>query len=705
MIYNLFLFKVRFTFSCNESLLFFSCVPISHDCDYPLFLRKWKFDKYVKESLNAVQMLLDHQLMDMTWSDSLIECEENLLKTALQLTSVTPAQVSEIYGNLIRDRESLNRRFSELVTKSSLSEFIVNSGQILDINTVRAATEAILKHEKPIRPKQDKSVPIDHTFFLANFCVSSLASGIMFRSSGSKLIGGVDHHHHDNPQSTQILHHHHHHHPAALPNPAPTKKGYVPVGDYLVNGGSEPALTSDRYGNGKVPSLMDAVYYKSPAVASDFSATAEAFVPSGQSDGGGFSSGAIYGQELVTAITQIAYQDENTTKKLIPSSVSTSQPPNKASTNPWQKVEAPSLESNLPSVSDNYFGAHNGFVNSVELAGAPIVAPGGSNGSSVVPVTSNTVDVSSDTVSNSSTDDSRGVNVAGAAQHGDSKPLSFARIASLNIDKQPVCRPGVLGNMGGTIGTPVGTPPISSNNGSLQQQTLLSNLRGPSSATHPGHGHFDHHHRQAAAVAAVAAAHQAAAVAAAVQQHQHQSLMLPSPHTSLPASMNPRFYLDIVMEGKKLGRVIIEVEPIVAPKMSQNFQMLITGDKGFGYRGCQFFQAWKNESVICGDWEHNSGRGGRAAFDGGTLFTPDDTKLACVRGAVGMRRMSKKHSTLNQVASQFRIILANMHTQFSGIFGHVVSGIEALDKVANVGGEGGRPEKIASVQNCGIYKQ
>jgi len=56
------------------------------------------------------------------------------------------------------------------------------------------------------------------------------------------------------------------------------------------------------------------------------------------------------------------------------------------------------------------------------------------------------------------------------------------------------------------------------------------------------------------------------------------------------------------------------------------------------------------------------------------------------------------------VASQFRIILANMNTQFTGIFGHVVSGIDALDKVANIGGEGGRPEKIASVVNCGVHK-
>ena len=103
------------------------------------------------------------------------------------------------------------------------------------------------------------------------------------------------------------------------------------------------------------------------------------------------------------------------------------------------------------------------------------------------------------------------------------------------------------------------------------------------------------------------------------------------------------------MEGKRLGRVIIEAQPSIAPKMAHNFSMLVTGERGFGYKGCQFFQAWRNESIICGDWEHNSGRGGRAALEGGPLFTPDDTRLPCIRGAVGMRRMSKKHSSLNQV--------------------------------------------------------
>ena len=128
---------------------------------------------------------------------------------------------------------------------------------------------------------------------------------------------------------------------------------------------------------------------------------------------------------------------------------------------------------------------------------------------------------------------------------------------------------------------------------------------------------------------------------------------MPMPIINLPPSSNPRFFFDISTESKRLGRVIIEVQPSVAPKMALNFSMLVTGEKGFGYKGCQFFQAWRNESVICGDWEHNSGRGGRAALDGGPLFTPDDTRLPCIRGAVGMRRMSKKHSSLNQVSVSF----------------------------------------------------
>lgn len=117
----------------------------------------------MKESLSHVQVLLDHQLMDMAWSDNLIDCEENLLKVSnhLQHSSAssvpTPQQMAELYGILLHDREKLSHRFQELSVKSSLSEFVVNSRQLLDINAVRIAAEAILKNEKPIPAQGDHS--------------------------------------------------------------------------------------------------------------------------------------------------------------------------------------------------------------------------------------------------------------------------------------------------------------------------------------------------------------------------------------------------------------------------------------------------------------------------------------------------------------------------------------------------------------------
>ena len=49
----------------------------------------------VKESLTHVQLLLDHQLMDMAWSDNLIDCEESLLKASVHLQSTPNSSSSQ----------------------------------------------------------------------------------------------------------------------------------------------------------------------------------------------------------------------------------------------------------------------------------------------------------------------------------------------------------------------------------------------------------------------------------------------------------------------------------------------------------------------------------------------------------------------------------------------------------------------------------
>ncbi|CAG9785894.1 unnamed protein product [Diatraea saccharalis] len=161
----------------------------------------------------------------------------------------------------------------------------------------------------------------------------------------------------------------------------------------------------------------------------------------------------------------------------------------------------------------------------------------------------------------------------------------------------------------------------------------------------------------------------------------------------------PLFYFDVEVNGAPLGRVVIEVRGDVAPRMARNFAALATGELGVGYRGCAVFQCWENESVITGDFELNDGRGGRSAFEE-SHFMPDDTRLAAVRGAVGMRRSQKRHDNLGLVGSQFRIVLREMRG-FTAIFGSVVEGLELVDRLSRAGDSAGKPHSAILISSCG----
>lgn len=177
-------------------------------------------------------------------------------------------------------------------------------------------------------------------------------------------------------------------------------------------------------------------------------------------------------------------------------------------------------------------------------------------------------------------------------------------------------------------------------------------------------------------------------------------LLLHSPQLSRnPANACPLYYFNIEVNGVALGRVVIEVRADVAPKMAKNFGVLATGEAGMGYKGCAIFQCWEGESVITGDFELNNGRGGRSVFED-SFFLPDDTKLLAVRGTVGMRRTQKRHDNLGMVGSQFRIILQEMRG-FTGIFGHVVEGLELVEKISTYGDTTGKPTKNIVIAKCG----
>ncbi|KAJ2939844.1 hypothetical protein O0L34_g18039 [Tuta absoluta] len=173
-----------------------------------------------------------------------------------------------------------------------------------------------------------------------------------------------------------------------------------------------------------------------------------------------------------------------------------------------------------------------------------------------------------------------------------------------------------------------------------------------------------------------------------------------SPSPRAPSvSPFPLLFFEMEVDGVCWGRVVVEARSDVAPRMARNFEALATGAAGVGYRGCAVFQCWENESVITGDVELNSGRGGRAALAPGA-FLPDESRLGAVRGAVGMRRSQKRHDNLGLVASQFRIVLREMRG-FTAIFGFVAEGLELVDRLSRTGDTAGKPHATILISNCG----
>ena len=162
-----------------------------------------------------------------------------------------------------------------------------------------------------------------------------------------------------------------------------------------------------------------------------------------------------------------------------------------------------------------------------------------------------------------------------------------------------------------------------------------------------------------------------------------------------PNSSYPLYFFKINLNSNYFGRIVIETRPDLAPKMSKNFAALCTGETGVSYKNCTIFQCWDGESIITGDYETNNGRGGKSIYEEG-YFMPDETKIPSVRGAVGMRRTQKRHDNLGMVGSQFRVILQEM-PGFSAIFGHVVEGIDVIEKIASFGDQTGKPTKTITI--------
>lgn len=158
-------------------------------------------------------------------------------------------------------------------------------------------------------------------------------------------------------------------------------------------------------------------------------------------------------------------------------------------------------------------------------------------------------------------------------------------------------------------------------------------------------------------------------------------------------------YMDIGINNKNVGKIVILLFSDVVPKTCNNFRTLCTNKNKLSYAGSPFHRIINNFMIQGGDFTNGNGTGGLSIY--GDKFEDENFNIRHDEPYL----LSMANSGRNTNGSQF-FITTNKTPHLDGkhvVFGKVVKGFELVDELNSIETDGGdKPIGDVRILKCGI---
>ncbi|XP_010469089.1 PREDICTED: peptidyl-prolyl cis-trans isomerase CYP19-1-like [Camelina sativa] len=172
---------------------------------------------------------------------------------------------------------------------------------------------------------------------------------------------------------------------------------------------------------------------------------------------------------------------------------------------------------------------------------------------------------------------------------------------------------------------------------------------------------------------------------------------------------NPKVFLDMTVDEKRAGRIVMELFADTTPRTAEIFRALCTGEKGIGklgkplyYKGSRIHSVSPGLMLCGGDILLGDGSGGESIY-GGTFEDENFEKKHTGRGVLSMSNGGQDtNDSRFMICMRKYVALDGVHV----VLGQVIEGMNVLENIMkDVETPSLKPSKTVVIADCGQISQ